>query len=124
MGMLFCFCFLFSFNALSQLHSINSFQVRGQHPISEASRHWRHALRQRQCVRRGVEGVFEHSSFRTGTHFFSSQDDLKADGVFIDSSNNWTCGKWDGFVALQAVAKLKMIRGKCVYVGSIQQGQR
>lgn len=52
------------------------------------------------------------------------QDDLKADGVFIDGSNNWTCGTWDGFVALQAVARIKIDRSKCSYSGSIRQGQR
>ena len=51
-------------------------------------------------------------------------NDLKSDGVFIDVNNNWTCGQWDGFVALQAVARLKLLREKCVYSGEIRQGQR
>ena len=44
------------------------------------------------------------------------EGDLKADGVFIDGSGNWTCGKWDGFVALQAVARVRLAREKCLYV--------
>ena len=52
------------------------------------------------------------------------RDDLKYDGVFIDGNNNWTCGEWDGFVALQALAKIKMSRAKCLYTGNIRQGQR
>ena len=52
------------------------------------------------------------------------RDDLKYDGVFVDGSNNWTCGEWDGFVALQALAKIKMTRAKCLYTGNIRQGQR
>ena len=33
-------------------------------------------------------------------------------------------GTWDGFVALQAVTRMKIARGKCVYSGEIRQGQR
>ena len=37
-----------------------------------------------------------------------------------------TClsGTWDGFVALQAVTRMKIAREKCVYSGEIRQGQR
>ena len=52
------------------------------------------------------------------------EGDLKADGVFIDGSGNWTCGKWDGFVALQAVARVRVVRERCLYSGDIRQGQR
>jgi hypothetical protein len=52
------------------------------------------------------------------------RDDMKADGVFIDVGNNWICGEWDGFVAVKALARIKMSRAKCLYTGNIQQGQR
>ncbi len=52
------------------------------------------------------------------------EGDLKADGVFIDGSNNWTCGLWDGFVAVQALSRTRVARDKCVYSGEIRQAQR
>ncbi len=38
--------------------------------------------------------------------------------------NLFSSGTWDGFIALQGVARLKIARDKCLYSGEIRQGQR
>jgi hypothetical protein len=85
-----------------------------------------------RCPGRYEGGIREAKRHGTGVMLYADgsvfggkwRDDLKYDGVFIDGNNNWTCGEWDGFVALQALAKIKMSRAKCLYTGNIRQGQR
>jgi hypothetical protein len=106
--------------------------VNGDWYRSHAERCSRSSALKHDVCRRYEGGIREAKRHGMGVMLYADgcvfgglwEGDLKADGVFIDGSGNWTCGTWDGFVALQAVARVRVVRERCLYSGDIRQGQR